>query len=225
MKSSSARLLATFALVLGATSAQAIPIVDTGASPFLGSGDPGISLNNLQHVAGRFTTTEDFEITSLSTFVRSYSCCGTVTNSFHIGLASGPDAPNMDSFTTFLSVPVSVTSEMSAANWVTGSVDNYLLTAGTWWIVAFGQLGDFPFGLGLPGGVPNPLDSYAYRSEDDGLWRTLEPNLGGTLIPATFGFRVEGNSLNVPEPGTLGLTAAGFLLMLGMRRRREVRAR
>jgi hypothetical protein len=218
------RSLATLVLIMGSAAAHAIFIVDTGASPFLGSGDPGISVNNLQFVAGRFTTLEDFEITSLATFARGYACCGTIDHSFRIGLASGPDVPNLDNLTTFLSLPVSFTSANNSAEWVSTAVDNYLLQAGTWWIVVSSQPGDFVFGVGLPGGVPDPLDAYAYRAEDDGLWRTLDPtSLGGTQIPATFGFRVEGNAVRgVPEPATVWLLAGGILAMRFGRRRRGV---
>lgn len=221
-------ILAAIAALAALSSAHAVPIVDTGASPFLGSGDPGISIFNehffgSQFVAGRFTTTRTYEITGLSAFVRGYACCGTITYALNLGLASGPDNADGATFTDLFTGTTSFTSVNNSADWASIAVANYLLPEGTYWIVASAPLGFMA--PGMPGGVPNPLDAYAFFSSELGTWRNLGPSLGGTIIPATFGFRIEGNPVSVPEPATLSLMLLGLAaLLLAVRRRSPLAA-
>ena len=224
-KSSLAALLACASI----GTAQAITIVDTGPSPFVGSGDPGTSLfgyygslNEQQFLAGRFTTTEDYLITGLSAFVRNYSCCNPVESTFSLALATGPANPVDAAFANLVSVGTSFNGTgSSAAGWADAMVNNYLLTAGTYWIVAYVAPGQSSFGLGMPGGVPIPMDEYAWYGSWRGGWNLMEDTIGGTVIPANWGFRVEGNSTSVPEPGTFGLMLVALSGMLTLARRRR----
>lgn len=216
--------------VAAVSTAHAIPIVDTGPASYVSSSHPGLSLFGngswgSQFIAGRFTTTEAYEITSLSAFVRGYACCGTITSSLTLGLATGPDAPDNAAFSNLLALPTSFTSVNNSAGWADVAVDNYLLTAGTYWIVASVAPGQYSAGLGMPGGAANPLDAYAAYSSDLGSWHSLGATLGGTNIPATLGFRVEGNAVaaSVPEPATMSLMLFGLGgVLLGVRRRSSV---
>jgi hypothetical protein len=211
-------LIALTGALFYSASSQAVPIVDTGASPFIGSADPGISVSGSsffgsQFVAGRFTTTETFEITELSAFVRNYACCSVLTETFHLGIASGPASPSNSTFTMLNNVKTSFTAPSGGAGWANATINNFTLTAGTWWIVASVLPGDIDVGLGMPGGVPDPLDAYAY-SNSTGTWNPLVGQLS-IFAPMTFGFRVEGNAVSVPEPSSLLLMAIGLFLLLG----------
>lgn len=215
------KLVAVSMLALGSWgTASAIPIVDTGPSPFLELSHPGTSLATYQFIAGRFTTTEDFAITSLSAFVRNYACCSVLSQQLSLGIASGPEVLSNSQLTNLITLPTTIDLASGAAGWASVTVDNFLLSAGTWWLVASVQLGQFAVGLGMPGGVPNPMDDYAYFSQETGVWNPLDERLGGTLIPGTYGFRVDGDqaATSVPTPGPLGLFVFG-LMMLGMARR------
>ena len=141
--------------------AAAAMIVDTGASPYVGGPYPGFSIMNYQNLAAEFTTSQAYDITSLSAFVANYACCGGLTGTFHLGLAAGPTDPNDAMFTNLFSLPVSVTNESGTGSWAGTTAPNYVLPAGTWWIVVSTTTSDDPIGLGLPGGVPNPLPEYA----------------------------------------------------------------
>jgi hypothetical protein len=227
-RSSVAALLAC----AGMGTAQAIPIVNTGDPVYTGFSDPGTSLfgsygafYEQQFLAGQFTTTEEYLITGLSAFVRNYSCCSPIESVFSLSLATGPSNPVDATFTNLFLAETSFTGTGSSqAGWADAVVDNYLLAPGSYWIVASVQPGQFAVGLGMPGGSPNPMNDYAWYGSWRGGWNQMEDNIGGTLIPATFGFRVEGNATAVPEPGTIGLLLTGLLGMLWLDRKRRLAA-
>jgi hypothetical protein len=210
--------------------ASAEMIVDTGPSPNIGLGDPGVSITNgsnnaagsLQYLAGEFTTTQDYDITGLSAFVKQYANqdCGCIplTATFELGLATGPAIPSASTFTTLLSLPASFTSLNAAAGWAGVSVPNYLLPAGTYWIVASTTATDNTFNLGMPGGVPNPLSAYAVTVGSPDNWQPLQPF--DVLFPPTLGFQVEADPVSsVPLPGALGLLVSGIGALATLRRR------
>lgn len=208
--------------LLAATATNALPIVDSGSSTYLENWQPGVSLVQDQFIAGRFTTTEDYSITSLGAFVRDYSCCGTHTFELTLSLRSGPTELDHSQLTTLVSSATSITLEEHSAGWASASIDNYLLTAGTWWIVASIEPGQYGF-MGMPGGVSNPMDAYGFWSGETGTWRPMESHLAGTLIPATFGFRVDGDVVTVPEPST-NLLLLSLTVGLAASRRKRVKA-
>ena len=215
------KLTAVLMLAFGSWgTASAIPIVDTGPAANIGPTDPGLTLASYQFVAGRFTTTEDFAITSISAFVRNYSG-GTLTSQLNLGIAAGPDVLLHTPLTNVISLPTTVTLGGLAAGWASVSVDNFVLGAGTWWLVASVEPWHTGFSLAMPGGVANPMDAYANWRPEPGAWTTLGPNLPSSTLPGTYGFRLEGDEINVPEPGTLALFGMG-LLTLGLSRRRRV---
>jgi PEP-CTERM motif len=196
--------------------ASAATIVDTGPSPNIGPADPGLTIDAGQFLAGEFTTTQAYDITSLSAFVRQFAACACdqLTANFHLGLATGPTTASGSTFTDLFSLPVSFTAAPGAADWATASVPNYFLAAGTYWIVASATLADSPIGLGMPFGVPNPLSAYASTTGSPNNWQPLNP---------TLGFQVEGDPVStVPLPGTLWLLASGIGALATIRRRRRV---
>jgi len=219
-----AKFKTTLAALLACASigtAQAIPIVDTGTPTMVGPNDSGVSVfgpnnpfNEFQYLAGRFTTTEDYYVTGLSAFVRNFVCCQEITNTFSLAIATGPAAPVDATFNYLFDVPTSITGSYEAPAWAGGAVDNYLLEAGSYWIVAFVKEGQFSAGLGMPGGAPSPLEEYAWHGSWRGGWNQFDP-----WIPSSLGFRVDGTA--VPEPGTFALMLAGFLGVLTLVRRRR----
>lgn len=217
------RMLFGLAIVAFFPAAHALPIVDTGASPFVGPSDSGFSIASDQLLAGRFTTTEDYAITELSAFVRGFSCCNSsVTSQFSLSLRSGDlDGPS----TTLAIGSTTFTSVNNSAGWASVAIDDYLLSAGTWWIVASVQFerGDGSVGLGMPGGVPNPMDRYSVWNTITQQWREPGPMFGANgAIPGTLGFRVNGEPLGVPEPGVLGLFLTSMVAAFAIRRRRRL---
>lgn len=218
--------LAAIVAFAGIGSVQAIPIVDTGASPFVGPADPGGSLfgswylTNFeqQYLAGRFTTTEDFRITSLSAFVRNYSCCSVQTHELTLSLATGSLSASGSQFTDLIALPTSIELTSGAAGWADVGVNDFLLSAGTYWIVASVQMGQRSVGLGMPNGVPRPLDAHAYYSDVTDDWRPYAGTY--TAIPANLGFRVNGDRVSVPEPDSLALFGGAIAAMWSFRRRR-----
>jgi hypothetical protein len=201
--------------------ASADMIVDTGASPNTKAADPGATIGGspfpgtLQFVAGEFTTTRAYDITSLSAFVEQYgncSGCAPLESTFELGLATGPANPSFSAFTQLISEPVFLTLFAGTAGWATTSVPDYLLPAGTYWIVASAKSTDLTIGLGMPEGVPNPLDAYAYTVNTPNSWQVLQP---------TLGFQIEGNPVSpVPLPGGLGLLTSGLAALATLRRSR-----
>jgi hypothetical protein len=123
---------------------------------------------------------------------------------------SGPTDLANAQLSTLVSAGTSLTFENNSAGWASAAIDQYLLPAGTWWVVASVQPGQIGFGLGMPGGVPSPMDAYGFWSQETGVWQPLDAQLGGTFIPGTYGFRIDGDLVSVPEPGT------GALLLLGV---------
>jgi hypothetical protein len=212
------KLTAVCMLALSWGTASAIPIVDTGASPYADPTYPAMSLSRTQYIAGRFTTTEEFAITSISAFVRNAACCSGLTGRLNLGIASAVDVSNSQ-LTSMITLPTRVSFESGAAGWATVAVNNFVLGAGTYWLVASIDPGQSSSGLSMPGGVGDPMDAYRVYNSYAGAWRPASNYLAGTSIPGTFGFRLEGNA-TVPAPGTLALFGIG-LLTLGMSRRRR----
>lgn len=223
------RFFSALVLIALSRAASAALIVDTGTPvPAAGSGGTSVSsgaFGPTQSVAGEFTTSQAFDITSLSAYVGIYAYSGqatSVTDSFHIGLAAGPADPVDATFDTLFSLPVSFSGEIgpygnTPTGWASASVQNYLLPAGTYWIVVSAATTDSTLGLGLPSGAPDPLSGYATNGANADGWSTLTvgPNGG----PVSIGFQVGAVSpVPLPESVYLLLSGIGALWLLRSRR-------
>lgn len=205
------------ALALGASigTASAAHVVDTGQPTGDGTG-PAVVLASFQYLAGRFTTTEEFRITGLSAFVSNHS--EPLEQEMTLSIASGPLDPMGATLTRLTSAEISVTLDYTGSKWVSGSIANYTLAAGTYWIIASIEPGQVSYGLGMPWGAPNPLEAPAfwgdsYLDQGNYIWRP-DPEFH------SLGFRVEGDlAQSVPEPTGLALMGLGFAVILVLRRR------
>lgn len=200
--------------------AHAGTVVDTGEPPGLGWG--GSTLATYQFLAGRFTTTEEFKVTELSAFVGNYSCCSPIKQEMTLSIASGPLDPLGATFTRLVSEETSLTLGSATAEWASATVADYLLSPGTYWIIASVEPGQVSIGLAMPWGAPNPLDAPAFwgdTSLDPGnyMWRPNPEN-------HAHGFRIEGDLVqSVPEPGGLALMGLGLAaILVHIRRSRPV---
>lgn len=109
----------------------------------------------------------------------------------------------------------SATSHYSP-QWVTFPAFNSNLAAGTYWL-SFEPPAGSAFSGGLPGGVANPLVSYAFLSNGNlGLWHQITANPYGDGHP---GIRIYGAVALTPAQmiDALGATIAGFGLPKGTR--------
>ena len=209
--------------------ASASTIVDTG-TPIVNllDGAPAVSngsIGPLQSLAGEFTTSQAFDVTTLSAYVGVYEGVNPISlnDTFHIGLATGPSDPAGASFTTLFSLQASFLSDVTSGSnvttgWASVDVPSYLLPTGTYWIVVSATSSDSPVGLEMPSGAPNPLAEYAVMSEGFTGWQS--PVLAPNGVPDTLGFEVQGTPVStVPLPGTLGMLLSGMAALSALRRR------
>jgi hypothetical protein len=218
--------LAALLACAGIGTAQAIPVVDTGTPTMTNFADPAYSFYaqtdfdpSHQFLASRFTITEAYAITGMSAFVRDFACCGFLPNQFSLAIATGPDTLADTALSHLFEVQTSFDSSNGASGWAGAAVDNYLLSAGTYWVVAFVAPGQVNPAMGMPGGAPNPLEVWAWNSGGTTGWRSA--STAGNA-QSGLGFRIEGELVPVPEPGTFALMLAGFLGVLTLVRRRRV---
>lgn len=209
--------------------ASADTIVDTGTPIVVPqNGAPSIGNSILgppQSLAGEFTTSQAFDVTTLSAYVGIYAGGDptTLTDTFHIGLATGPSNPDGASFTTLLSLPASFVGEVNpdgipSTGWASVDVPSYLLPAGIYWIVVSATVTDSPVGLAMPSGAPNPLAEYAVMNNVSNGWKS--PLLAPSGGPDSLGFDVEGTPVStVPLPGTFGMLLSGIAAFAALRRR------
>jgi hypothetical protein len=215
-----------------APAAHADTIVDTGTPTYQARTDnwaifnvPGLGISG--SIAGEFTTTQSFAITSLAAYVAIFS--GTIdpgpqTDAFELSIAQGTPSAAGGTFTTLFTVPVSFTTNLEPdgtlfPGWATASVPSYLLPSGTYWIVASVGDNDFAPGLGVLGTAPNPLSAYANGPVSNDDWQPL-PGAYFNGDRSAPGFQVEGNPVSpVPLPDTLTLFLSGLGVLVALRSR------
>lgn len=211
-------IFAALALSACIGTASAALVVDTGQPTGDGTG-PAVVLASYQHLAGRFTTTEEFNITGLSAFVSNHSV--PLEQEMTLSIASGPADPMGATFTRLASTEISITLDTRGSAWVSGAVADYTLAPGLYWIIASVDPGQVSFGLGMPWGAPDPLEAPAFWGDTalepgNFMWRS-DPEVH------SLGFRIEGDRVqSVPEPAGIALVSLGLAGMLAQRRRASV---
>ncbi|MBT8101209.1 MAG: PEP-CTERM sorting domain-containing protein [Gammaproteobacteria bacterium] len=186
--------LAALALMVSPLAANAVAIVDTGATPNSAS---NWSLNWSQGIAGQFTTTEDYLVTSVEGWIQDVFTAGTLTAAIYSNNAGSPGS-------------ALYTAEFSASQtnaWQGASDLAWDLLAGTYF-VAFEVASGQSFSGTLPGSAIDPLSAYAYSNAGNWYGQSL-----------AAGFQINGELAGaVSEPGSLALLGIGLMGLVWRRK-------
>ena len=189
-------VLAAVALLLS-TNINASIIVDTGTGP-IGVLLPGYSLDGSQHLAGKFTTSNDYTIDSIEGWI-SYSGINTFGT-----IAIYSDVGGLPGAELYSSI---FEGAGNNAQWLGVSGIALDLTAGTYW-AAFEVRPEQTMSAAMPYPVTSPLSAYAYYPVYDGTWFD-----GGAL---DFGVRIS----TIPVPAAVWLFGSGLISLIGLARKK-----
>ena len=197
--------LAVLAVLLLPMAANAGLIVNTG--PGAGGNVGGPSLNSNQHLAGEFTTTQDWLINSIEGWISLATLGETGTVAIY---SDGGAAPGVELFSAAFGALAN-----SDAEWEGAFGLGWLLGTGTYWATFEVRAGQ-TFAGAMPTGAPNPLFT-TFDPGGDGSWAA------GGGFPGSIGIRIDASEpTTVPEPGTLALLGIGLFGMGLARRRKKV---
>jgi hypothetical protein len=198
-------LLTIVSMFISTQPVHAMLIVDTG-EPGIPAPNQGLNTLGLQYLAGRFSASENYTITSVEGFISTEPNAGTTSGTLEAVLygsaGSVPDVGNK-----LFSQQFTVTEGPPEFNWFGASGLNWNIAPGTYWLAYEGG-GSNTYQGSMPGDVPNPMEIYAYKSPLNSDYNSF-----GNIFPSnTFGFRIEASDNGtdaIPEPATLILLASG----------------
>jgi hypothetical protein len=190
--------LSAVALLVCSLSATAATVVDTGTPNGLATG--AYALDSSDFYAGQVSFASGGSITAISTHVLG----ATAGETFSLALYSN-GAGNLPGNALYVA-----TATLAANGWNGAlALSGWTVAAGTYWVAVEVREGDTA-GTGsatgslLDKGAPAPLARTAFN---DGSGYAV------SAAPLSFGLRIEGTVVAVPEPAPWALMAAGLGLM------------
>jgi len=193
------RVLCFTLLLFSATAANAVVIVDTGPGP--GGDTGGWTLGDTQWLAGEFTTTEDYIITSIEGWINPLNSTGIVRVALY---SDGGEIPGTQLFSDTFSKPGT-----SGNGWYGVSGLSWELLAGTYWVSFEGVTGT---GGAMPYPSATPLANEAFFNSINSAWNEKDD--------LDIGVKILGDVSAVPEPTALALLGLGLVGGLGYRRKK-----
>jgi PEP-CTERM motif-containing protein len=209
--------------------AQAVIIHDTG----LGTVDNAYALSDNQWIAGQFSVSQNYIITSVLGGIGS-NAGGNLTLALYTdGVAAldpyaGKPVPNSQLYSTNFFVPAIPfgTSPTDPYPWQGVSGLSWSIAPGTYWLAFESRSASSPTSFDFYGGmnteVPNPLDDYAVWTSNYNRYYNYDgENPNYSDLDAAF--KIEGNPAGgspVPEPATMFLFISGLLGLAGVKKRK-----
>lgn len=186
-------------------SVQADYIVNTGSG---GTASTGTVVDATQFLAGQFTLTDSYIITSVEGWFGPHSE-GKLTVVIYDNRefeGTTVELPGSELFTQQFLIDSPSTEDYA---WDGAYGLNWALDPGTYWLAFEGRPGVENWGWGwMPGEAPNPLSRYAVKPN----WPTWEPLYGDHL-----GMRIN----TVPVPAAIWLFSSGLICLIGIARRKK----
>lgn len=221
----------TICLLVTATDAHALFIIDTGPTPefdnrvALGVFDPNRPSSDL---AIKFTTDAVYTVTGLETWFLPGREGVPATGLLKMSIYGDLDGPDLN--TVYASQNFDPGGQVFSLGWHGVNGLNALLPQGTYWYAMESDsvdhfIGTLPTGFDGTNNPPNPLTMTALCNDVGQICRDRFDPANWQTIGNTYGVRIQGEPINntvIPEPATLLLFGTGLAGTLLRRRNKRL---